>query len=191
MLREKVNAAHHAVEGGLTAFINTVSIMQFSGTVDGYADKKILFGEELFPVIVQQNAIRLKCIFNSFAIRILRLQRDNAAEIIDSQQGRLSALPCKMDHIRVLLLNVLLDVRFEYIRRHSPLGGIGIKDFLLQVETVFAVQIADGADRLGENVKRMCADCSHSLSRWINGREYDSKNSAGSFAMDPMHLLAL
>jgi hypothetical protein len=27
-------------------------------------------------------------------------------------------------------------------------------------------------------VKRMCADCSHSLSRWINGREYNSKNNS-------------
>ncbi len=75
-----------------------------------------------------------------------------------------------MDHIRILLLNILLDVGLQNVRRHRPLGGVGIENFLFQIKAIFAIEIADWTDGLGENVKRRCADRSHlmfrSIARW-------------------------
>src|SRR5487761_150586 len=103
MFFEEADAPHHAIERGLSAFVDAISVVQFSGTVDGNSNEKVLLPEESAPLVVQQDAIGLKGIFNSFSIRIFGLQRDDVAKIIDSQQRRLTALPGKMDRIRILL----------------------------------------------------------------------------------------
>ena len=191
MFLEETDAAHHAIKRGLATLVDTIRVMQLSGAIDGNSDEEVLLCKEISPLIIQQNAIGLKCVFNSLSIGILGLKRDNIAKIVDSQQRRLAALPGEVDYICILLLNVLLDIRLEDIRGHGPLGSVGIKNFLLQIKAVLAVQIANWPDGLGQNVERSCADCSHLPSRVDAGTSCRQQKQACSLATYQMSLWAL
>src|SRR5579872_3419801 len=121
------------------------------------------------PFVVEENAVSLKRVFDALAVCVLLLQRDHAAEEIDAEQRWFATLPCKVDRLQRLRLDILADVGFEDVVRHGPTGktgvagvrgrgrggrgGASVKLFLFQIKTVFAIEIADGANRLGHDVE--------------------------------------
>src|SRR6185436_600869 len=49
--------------------------------------------------------------------------------------------------------DVLLDISLQHVLRHAPVGFVGIELFLFQVEAIFAIEVANGPDRLGHHVE--------------------------------------
>ena len=84
--------------------------------------------------------------------------------LINDEEGGLAALPGEGDDGSVLRLNVLADIGLEDRGLHGPAGvqggrfrrGAGVlrvERFFLEIEAVFAIEIADGPDGLGHDVK--------------------------------------
>lgn len=90
---------------------------------------------------------------NCFSVCIFFLEGDDLAEEICAEDGGFAALPCEVNFGDALGLYVLLDVVFEYIGWHFPVGLLWIEFFFLEVEAVGAVEVADGSDRLCHDVK--------------------------------------
>ncbi|MBA7671030.1 hypothetical protein ES703_79181 [subsurface metagenome] len=62
-------------------------------------------------------------------------------------------MPGKADHWFGGSVDVLDNVLFQDVVGHAKRFALWIEMFLLQVVTVVAVQVADGANRLDENLK--------------------------------------
>src|SRR5581483_7224186 len=122
MFLQQFDPAHHALEGGLAAFGHAKLIVQFARPVDRDADEKTMFRQKPRPLLVQQNSIGLKGVDDLLARAVTTLERDCFAEKINTQQGRLAALPRKTDDRRLLRLDVLPYIVFEHDRGHPPVG---------------------------------------------------------------------
>ena len=84
---------------------------------------------------------------------VLRHQIDGAPEKRQAHQGWLAALPRDI-HFRIRLRHKqLADVGLEHIVGH-PQGTSPVEPVLAQEEAIFAVEIAAGAGRFGQQMKR-------------------------------------
>ncbi len=147
------DALHHAIECGCVAFVYAVEIVEFARAIDGDADKEAVLGEEGRPFIVDQGSVGLEGVVDGLAGGMFGLEGDDGAKEIDAKEGGLTALPCEVDFVVRLRGDVLLDVALEDFRGHLPARCGGVEGFFLEVEAVFAVEVADGADGLGHDVK--------------------------------------
>src|SRR5262249_49783113 len=100
--------------------------------------------------------IRLKHVLNAFSLRIFLLELQNLLEPGNAKQRRLAALPCKADGLLWLPFDVSPDVGFEHILRHCPISRARIELFLLEIEAVSAVQIAEWPGRLCHYLEWSC-----------------------------------
>lgn len=135
------------------AFIDTVGVVHFTRAVDGEADEKIIRGEELAPFVIEQGAVGLDGVGDDFAGGEFFLQRDNLAKKIDTEQGGFAALPGEIDFGCGLAMDVLADVFRKYGVAHAPLVFAGVKFFLFEIETIFAIEIANRPDWFGQDMK--------------------------------------
>src|SRR5262249_15779338 len=71
----------------------------------------------------------------------------HAPEKIESHQGRFAALPRKTHDRRLMGIDELPDVGIHDLIRHLE-AALRIQLFLVEIEAVFAVEVADGAGRL-------------------------------------------
>ena len=71
---------------------------------------------------------------------------------LHTHQGRLAALPGEVDLVHLLRVDVLADVLLEQVVRHAEFA-VGIEPFLGEEIAVLAVEVADGASRLGHQVE--------------------------------------
>ena len=85
---------------------------------------------------------------------VLLLKAHRVAEEIDAEQRRFAALPGEIDLVAWLSLDILPDIGIENLIAHGPIAFGGIELFLFEIEAVFAIEVADGPDGLGEDVKR-------------------------------------
>lgn len=182
---EGFDAAHHAIKGRLTAFVDTVGVVQLARTIDGNADKKLIFEKTFCPCIVEQDAIGLEGVGNLLAVGVFFLDLDKFPEIIDTQKRRFPALPGKIHHRRVVRFDVLPDVALQHLVAHRPLIdmriGLRIEQFLFKIEAVLTVEIADGPDGLGQHMEV------RSTHRWTLGEErcsfhYDARAGDSVFS---------
>ena len=127
--------------------------MQLRRAINGKPDEKFIHCEKFTPFVIEQRAVRLDGVENCFATGELFLQCDGFAEEFHAEQRRLAALPREVDFRRRLALDVLPDVFREHGVVHAPLFFAGIQFFLFEIETVFAIEIANRADGFRQDMK--------------------------------------
>ncbi len=84
---------------------------------------------------------------------MLALQRHNLAKVVQPQDGRLPTMPGKIDHRTRGSVDVLDNVLLQDGVGHAKRLALWIEVFLFQVVTIVTVQVADGANRFGKNLK--------------------------------------
>ncbi len=150
---EAGEAAHGGVEGGFAVLVIAVEIVDGSGTIDGEADEEVVLGEEFTPRVVEEGAVGLEGVGDIFAVGELLLEGDDFLEEGDSEEGGFAALPGEVNIGTGLGVDVLLDVGLEDVVGHGPVALVGVEGFFFEIEAVGAVEVADGADGLGEDVE--------------------------------------
>ena len=88
-------------------------------------------------------------------------QIDGSLEEVQPHQGRLATLPSHVDFPSSMTLQQLPEVGRQQILGH-PEAAAGIQHLLGQKETVLAVEVADRAGRLDQNVesgRRIPGEC--------------------------------
>jgi len=86
------------------------------------------------------------------------LEFDDFFEEVEAHEGGLAALPGEVDFGDVLVFDVLADVGIEDFGGHaegvdSCFARPWVEFFFFEVEAVFAVEVADGADGFGHDVE--------------------------------------
>ena len=124
--------------------------------VDRDPDEEVVLLEELRPLLVEQRGVRLDRVLGLLA-RACRYrvgELDRAAEELDAHQRRLAALPGDrhLGHARVRL-DQLPDVRLEQLVGHAE-PRARVEHLLREEEAVRAVEVADRARRLRQQVER-------------------------------------
>ena len=143
----------HLVERGPAALVNAVHIVEFARPVDADADEKVVLFEEGRPLVVQQRAVGLHGVQETHARPPIFLDHGHGApEEIQPHQGWLAPLPGDVDAVRLVRLDELADVLLQHVVAHAELAA-GIEDFLVQKKAVGAVEIADRAGGLGQQMK--------------------------------------
>src|SRR5690606_29317357 len=104
MLLEQLQPANNRIKAGLLSLVDAVLVVQLARAIDGEADEELLFGEELSPFVVQQCPIGLQGVADGLAVGILALEFNNLAEVVDTQERWLTALPGEADLGQILLL---------------------------------------------------------------------------------------
>ena len=109
--------------------------------------------EEGSPFLVKQSTIGLEVVFDAL-IRLLvfLFELNDLFEELQSEKGRLAALPGKHDLCAVLSFNILFDVFFQNLVSDMELAGTSEQIFLVQVVAVGAIEIADCPKRLDHRV---------------------------------------
>src|SRR5215471_8616798 len=103
--------------------------------------------------MIKQYAVGLQSVENRLAPGVFLLQLNSFFEEANAQQGRLAALPGEIDLRYGLPPDVLPDIFLQHRIAHPPFAFFGIEFLLFQVKAVFAIEVADGADGLGEHVE--------------------------------------
>jgi hypothetical protein len=153
VLLQHVDSGDDALECRPAAMVHSQAIVEPAGAIDREAYQETLARQKLRPRVIQQNPVRLEGILDALPIRVAPLQLHDAPEIVDPQQGRLTALPREADDRRLLRLDVLPDERLEHVAVHDEVPRPGVQPGLLAIEAVDARQIARGSRRLGNDMK--------------------------------------
>ena len=103
--------------------------------------------EECAPLVVEQSVIGLKIVFDALVgLFVFLFQFDYFLKNLQVQQGGLAALPGKDDFAAILSFDVLADVGFQDFVGDTKMAVAAQEIFLVEVVTIGAVEIADGAD---------------------------------------------
>ena len=185
---QQFNAAHHLVEGGIAALVDAIEIVNIPRAIEADTNQEVVFGKELTPFVVQRDGIGLECIINPHAaFFVLLLKAHRLSKKFDAHQGRFAALPGKVDFVDRLGLDILADVFFQQAVGHAELA-VGIEFFFGEEIAIFAVEVADGASRLGHHMKGggLCDCCLHegSIAQFRRNRQ----NSQGYAKLWLMYL---
>ncbi len=144
---------HHLVPGALRPPVDTVGVVQLLGAVDAEADEEVVLGEELAPLVVEQDAVGLERVLHHLVgPAVLLDQLDRLAKELDAHQGRFATLPGDGDVRCPVRLEQLADVRLQRGGRHAALV-VRVQRFLGQEEAVGAVDVARRPARFGEQVE--------------------------------------
>ena len=95
MALQNIKPAHHLGMRRLAALVHAVGIVNLRGPVDRDADEKAVPRQKLAPLVVEQRAVGLECVLDSFVAAVLCLQLNHALEEWHSQQRWFAALPRK------------------------------------------------------------------------------------------------
>ena len=152
--------AHHVVEGSLPSLVDAVGVVQRPRTVDRDPDEDVVLLEERRPLLVEEGAVGLDRVDGALAgPEVTVRQLDRTTEEVDAHEGRLAALPGDR-HLRNarMRLDQLADVRLEQLVGHTE-ARARIEHLLREEEAIRAIEVADRAGRLREQVE--CRRCPH------------------------------
>jgi hypothetical protein len=109
--------------------------------------------EKCAPLVVEERAVGLKIVLDALAgLFVFLFQLDYFLKKLQAQQGGLAALPGKDDFAAILSFDVLADVGFQDFVGDTKMAVAAQKIFLVEVVTIGAVEIADGADGFDHSV---------------------------------------
>ena len=151
---ELLEPRQDAVEGGLFPLVDPVGVVQLARAVDADSHQELIFRQELGPLVIDQNAIRLEGVSHGLASCKALLQGDHFAEEPDPEEGRFASLPGKARLGPRLRSDVVPDVGFQNFRGHAKAPGSLVQLGFLEVETIAAFQVAQRADGLRHRVGR-------------------------------------
>ncbi len=84
---------------------------------------------------------------------MLALQGYNLSKVVKAQDSWFPSMPGKPDHLFWGSIDMLDNVLLQDVVGHAKRLTLWIEVFLIKVITVVAVQVADGANRFGKNLK--------------------------------------
>lgn len=88
--------------------------MQLSWAIDTDANKYLVLGEELTPLVIEQSAIGLNCpLYPHVRSVVLRFKLGGSLEEVKPHESRLATLPCDRRDRAVLRLQLLPHVLLE------------------------------------------------------------------------------
>ncbi len=153
LLQEPI-PTHRFLVGGVLALGDAVPIMHLLRSVEAKAYGKALCRQKTAPVLIEESTVCLDTVGDALITGLmLALQCHNLAKVVQPQDDRLSTMPGKVDHRTGGSSNVLDNVFLQDGVGHAKRLALWIEVFLLQVVTIVTVQVADGANRLGKNLK--------------------------------------
>ena len=153
MLAEQLRRANDGVERRLSALVDAIGVVHLAWSVNREADQDVVLAKELAPGVVEEHTVGLERVLDGLARGDLLDESDRAPEEIEAHEGWLAALPGDRDVWGGLCLHDLSHVRLEDLVAHATSAG-GVERLLREEEAVLAVEVAEGAGRLGENVER-------------------------------------
>ena len=83
----------------------------------------------------------------------MALKGDYLLKIIETQEGRLTAVPGKVDGRTGKTFDVLDNIFFQHGIGHTKRLLHGIEESFLQVITIMTAQVADGTTGFGEDLE--------------------------------------
>lgn len=141
------------MEGGIAALVDAVIIVHVSRPIEADAQQETVGGEERAPVVIQRDGVGLQGVGDSHArALVLLLIAHGLLEEIQPHQRGFAALPREVDVVHLLRRDVLADVLLKQIVRHAELAA-RIQRFFGEEVAVFAIEVADGASRLGHQME--------------------------------------
>jgi len=154
VLLQEFIPTHRLLVGGILTLGDAVLIVHFRRSVQAKPHGKALCRQKATPVLIEEGAVGLHTIGDA-PVRglILALQRYNLAKVVQPQNGRFPTMPRKFDHRTGGSVDVLDNVLLQDGVGHAKRLALWIEVFLLQVVTIVTVQVADGANRFGKNLK--------------------------------------
>jgi len=93
----ELGGAEHAVEGGASAAVAPVGVVEVAGTVEGEPDKEVVVVEETAPFGGDERAVGLQGVLNLFVPAVLLLKSYGLAVEVDAGDERLAAMPAEGD----------------------------------------------------------------------------------------------
>src|SRR5215469_16166609 len=99
--------------------------------------------------------------------------RDHLPKEIQAHQGRLAALPRQAYNWSLVSLDELADVGLHDLGRHPEVAA-RVELFLVEVEAVFAIEIADGTGGFRQDVECAGAGRCHQSAKGWRARATDS-----------------
>lgn len=131
---------HHLLMGRFPSLGYAIAVVELLRTVDADSDLETMPRKEAAPFFVQECAVRLNAI-EDLASRgpVLCLEFDDPPKIVDSQNSRLAAVPCKENQFYRTSLDVLDDVFLQQVVRHAKRFGLRIEILLPEVIAIAAV----------------------------------------------------
>ena len=149
-----LQAAHHLVEAAAPALGQPERVVDLARAVDRDPDEELVLLEERRPLLVELGAVGLDRVLRPLPrLQVVVDQLDGAAEELEPHQRRLATLPRDLhDRNAGVRLDQLTDVGLEQLVGH-PEAAARIQHLLGEKEAVGAVEVADGAGRLREQVK--------------------------------------
>ncbi len=154
VLPQEFIATHRLLVGGILTLGDAVQIVHFLRAVQAKPYGKALCRQKAAPVLIEEGAVGLHTVGDA-PVRglMLALQRHNLAKVVQPQDGRFPTMPGKVDHRTGGSVDVLDNVLLQDVVGHAKRLALWIEVFLLQVVTIVTVQVADGANRFGKNLK--------------------------------------
>src|ERR1700735_3627358 len=142
MLAQVAPALHYLVEGSLLAAVEAIGVVDLAGAVATDTDKKIVFLEKGAPLVIQEDSVGLKRVFNGLpGPTVLLHDFDGLSKELDLHEGGLAALPGNRHGRRAMRIQELLDVEFECFVRH-PMLFVRIQGVFGQEKTIGAINVA-------------------------------------------------
>src|SRR6185295_16879902 len=151
---EEREAMHHLVETAFPSFVHAIGVVELAWPVDRDPDEEVVVLEERGPLFVEECPVRLDRVHRALSgLKAALSELDRAPEEIHTHERRFPALPGDRDFGDTGVgLDQLLDVCLEQLVRHAE-ATTRIKHLLREEEAIRAVQIADGACRLRQEVE--------------------------------------
>jgi hypothetical protein len=152
VLLEQAQALHDPGEGGPALLVPAIDIMEMGRAIEAEADEEVVFLKKLAPVIVQQGTVGLYGVFKDHGgFFVLLLIGDGLAVEIEAHEGGFAPLPGHGDLGSLMVLDELADVGFQDFFTHAKMAA-GVEAVFVQKKAIGAVQIADGAGGLGQDM---------------------------------------
>ena len=128
-----------------------MGVLHLAIAVQADAEDKVMLPEQPAPGVVQQGAVGLQAVADPHARRrVVALQRQRPLVKTDPRQQRLTALPDEVDLAAVTRLGG--DVAADKFRQQVVVHLA--RPLALRIVAVAAAQVAAGADRLHQQMKR-------------------------------------
>ena len=144
----------HPVRRRSAPLVHPVAVVEVRWAVDADAHQELVAGQQLAPFVGQQRPVGLDRVLQVLSRSADRLGRlDGPAKEVDAHQGRLAALPGHGYLAVGLGSDVLAQVLGQQVVGHAE-AVARVEGLFGQEEAVFAVEVADGARRLGQDVER-------------------------------------
>ena len=152
---EPLHGGRHPCEGGAPALVAAAAVVDRRGAVERDAYQEAVVAQERAPVVVQQRAVGLQCVFDAFAAGMALLQRHGPAKEVEPGERRLAAVPDERYRVDPVAFDVLADVALEQRIVHLRFDA-RIDRLLVQIVAVGAIEVAarsDGFDHRREGAR--------------------------------------